>query len=496
MTDLEHSDPTLRDEKDLSIVTPEDDLRDRFTYADSKRLLRKADWHILPILIFLYTSKGMDTSMTSFVATLNKGKNTNILKYLGTDTDKYAFAATVYYVTYIIFEVPSNLIVKWSTPRLHFLRITLFWSVVTMCTAAAHNIAGFLTARAFLGVAEAGLLPGMYWHLTCWYRPDEIAIRLNILAILGSFASILDSFLTYGLSFVDGHGGLAAWQWSYLVVGLLGLPFTVWIYFSYPDFPDSPPSRRQFLTHEEGAFMVARLPPNSARSSDLNVDWAAIRRELRSPLFYGFALFNLCMASCNYGLSFWLPTIISSFGLSHGATTQLLNIPTAAAFIIVTLAIAYFMDHNTRVPKPVIIYSGATGLIGMFVGMIFCKSKAGLYVLIILAQAFLAVMIAPIWVWRSQTFKGSSSAAFSLAVQNTSGQIPGLYTAQFFRSKYAPGYAVSYGVSIVFIGALVIVTSFLWYLTWHSEKETRDIARLRHAVGKDNVVAKEDVHLN
>ena len=92
------------------------------------------------------------------------------------------------------------------------------------------------------------------------------------------------------------------------------------------------------------------------------------------------------MASVSYGISFWLPTIVASFGLTSGPSTQLLNIPTAVAFIVFTLSTAWFLDHDTRVPRPIVVYTGALFLIGMLIGMIFCRSKAGLYVLIIVGR--------------------------------------------------------------------------------------------------------------
>lgn len=85
--------------------------------------------------------------------------------------------------------------------------------------------------------------------------------------------------------FISGKGGLAGWQWAFIITGCLGLVFSSVIFMFLPDWPDSPQTRfRSVLTEEEGRFMVARLPPTTSRSSDENFDWAAIRRELRSPL--------------------------------------------------------------------------------------------------------------------------------------------------------------------------------------------------------------------
>lgn len=77
---------------------------------------------------------------------------------------------------------------------------------------------------------------------------------------------------------------MAGWQWAYVITGLIGFVLATVVFFCLPDWPDSPPSRRQFLSPEEGAFMVARLPPNASKSTDKNFDWQAIKADLKDGL--------------------------------------------------------------------------------------------------------------------------------------------------------------------------------------------------------------------
>jgi len=100
----------------------------------------------------------------------------------------------------------------------------------------------------------------------------------------------------------------------------------------------------------------------------------------------GFAAFQLCTNSALYGVAFWLPSIVSSFGLSTGPRTQLLVIPPAVVSIGASILFAWFVDTDTRIPRPVLAFTGSLALIGFYVGMIVCKSKAGLYVLIIVSR--------------------------------------------------------------------------------------------------------------
>ncbi|ORY35298.1 major facilitator superfamily domain-containing protein [Naematelia encephala] len=309
------------------VQDPDLEARRQFTYEAGEKLKRRVDWHLLPLLILAYLVKNMDGNVVSYVKVMNSGKSTNVLKELDISTDQWADMSTIFTVFFFIFEIPSNLIIKWSTPRLHFVRIMGSWSIVVACTAAVKSMGGLFACRALLGAFEAGLYPGILYQLACWYRPDEIAIRMSALGLLGQFSGIIDALLAF--AYIDGKGGLSGWRWCYLILGLLGFVVTLLIFLFLPDWPDSPPSRRQFLTPEEGTFFAARLPPNSARSTDLNFDWGAIKKELKSPILYGFALIQMLFASGVTGLSFWLPTVIAGFGLTSTANSQLLNIPPA-----------------------------------------------------------------------------------------------------------------------------------------------------------------------
>jgi hypothetical protein len=127
--------------------------------------------------------------------------------------------------------------------------------------------------------------------------------------------------------------------------------------------------------------MVARLPPTTSRSGDANFDWSAIKRELKSPLLCkssirnavdrthvvedGFTAIQIFLNSAQYGVAFWLPTLIAGFGLTSTANSQLLNIPVAGVYIIGALSQAWILDNTTRIPKPAMMLGYLFILAGM-----------------------------------------------------------------------------------------------------------------------------------
>ncbi|KAL8291394.1 hypothetical protein RQP46_002372 [Phenoliferia psychrophenolica] len=166
---------------------------------------------------------------------MNKGEPRNIINELHMTTNDYAWLSTIYTIPFVLAEIPSNLIMKKQTPRLHVTRIVGLWSIAACCHAAATNRAGLLVARFFLGLFEAGLYPGILAQLTYWYRPDELAVRMVVLGLLGSFSGILSAILAWGITFMNGAGGLSAWRYMFLFEGLLGLALAIVAFIWLPN---------------------------------------------------------------------------------------------------------------------------------------------------------------------------------------------------------------------------------------------------------------------
>ncbi|KAK0192494.1 MFS general substrate transporter [Armillaria mellea] len=444
------------------LVQEAEQILSQYTFVETKKILRRVDLHLLPLLMLAYLLKNLDSNIVSYVKTINTGKSTNILKELHMTTNEYGYLSTIFTCTFLAFEVPSNMILKWSTPRLHFCRIIFLWP---------------------------GLFPGILLQMTFWYRPDELAFRMAMITILGQFSNILDALIAYGLAYIDGRHGLSGWQWAFIIVGCLGFVLTAFIFLFLPDYPDSPQGRRQFLTLEEGKFIVDRLPPNSPRQSDANFNWADVRAACKDPLTYGFSFILLCQQTGIAGYTFWLPSIIAGYGFTTTTNAQLLNIPPAVIYIISALSFAWISDHSFKIPRPVYMLISLVLLVGTFIGLAVCQNNAGLLTLILLTAIPYAVYQVMVFPWRSQSTKGSSYASFAFAFQNSIGQIASIFAAQIFQSKYAPRYTIPYIVCIVFFALALLAVLFTWYFSYDTEKQNRRLAKERRMAGKvDNIV--------
>ncbi|CUM63869.1 uncharacterized protein PRCAT00001457001 [Priceomyces carsonii] len=465
--------------------------RDKFGYAYEKKLLRRIDLRLMPLLILLYLCKNLDVNNAGFVKTMNVGASTNILSELNMSVNDWAWVSTIYTIPFILFEIPSTLILKKSTPRIHQFRIAFLWGSSLACHAAVKNKAGLLSLRFLLGMFEAGMFPGALCQLTYWYRPDEITVRMAFLGVLGQFSSILTAFITYGFQFADTKAGLSGWQWVFLIEGLVTILCSFLLLIFLPNFP----SDAKFLTQEEREFIMARLPINSPRASDMDFSRKDIERALKRPLTYSFTCLKMFQNLGGYGLSFWLPTIVQSFGFTTTNQAQLISIPPAALAIISGIFFSWISDRG-YIPKPYIVLLSLSLAIPSFICLTVITNKAALYAFICVATMVSSADGSVLTSWLQQSLIGSTEVMFSFAFSNAWAQIGGIIGPQLFRSEYAPRYTLPYGISLMFLGLALVSLVVTWYLTIDVEKQTRRIKKLRlleTSKGDDGEIIYEDV---
>lgn len=131
-----------------------------------KRIVRKIDWHILPWVCISYLINYLDRVNLGNARTLNNDTpEDNIVQQLDLRGIRYSTAVAVFFVPYVLMEFPSNILLKYFTPRVWIGRIMISWGIVTLCTAAVSSYSGLLVARFFLGLAEAGFYPGVIMYV-------------------------------------------------------------------------------------------------------------------------------------------------------------------------------------------------------------------------------------------------------------------------------------------------------------------------------------------
>ncbi|KAJ3542784.1 hypothetical protein NM208_g395 [Fusarium decemcellulare] len=443
------------------------------TVDEEKRLLRKVDWRLVPFLCMLYLVKKLDESNVSNARIMNKGTERNILTQLDITSNEYNLVTVLYTVPYILAEIPSNLLIKKFKPSRWQSRIMFSWGVVTACTAAVHNTAGLYACRFFLGLTEAGMFPGIILQLSYWYRPDEIAVRCI--------------WISYGFHAVSGSGGLSGWQWLFAVEGIATVLLSVFVFLYLPDFPGN----TKWLSPVEKAFLQARLPQNSPRSSERDFSGREIVRTFKDKRLWLFTL-SWALMTCKIAR---IPATEENHlanPSSDIATAQILNIPISALSIAIILILGY-SANSARYPLPLYPIGCTVVIVAMYSILVAYPNDIGVYIGMMIGIACGTAWFPVMWPWRAQTVNGATGSAFAIGFVNSYGQVGDALGPQMFQEKYQPRNQVPFGLSMGLIGLCGITCGVLWWITRQTEGDTRKHKLARLEARKTNQAVLDDV---
>ncbi|CUA75441.1 Putative metabolite transport protein NicT [Rhizoctonia solani] len=259
--------PSMAEER----LSNNDDIEDR-------ALMRKVDWHLLPILTLLYLLSFLDR------ANIGNAKLDGLTMDIGVQGANYNTALALYFVGYVLWEVPANIVLKRFNPKIWLPTLALAWGIVSVCQGFVKNQAGLFAVRFFLGTAEAGLFPGVIYVFSVYYKRRErhwrVAVFLGGAAVSGAFGGIL----AWAIGKMDGVGGRPGWAWIFILEGLLIVVIAIAAYWLVPNWPD----QASFLTQDERVRLIARSKNDSAGTSE-RFDWKYVIQALSDHLVWAYA---------------------------------------------------------------------------------------------------------------------------------------------------------------------------------------------------------------
>jgi MFS family permease len=270
----------------------------------------------------------------------------------------YGLGAGLFYVTYIIFEVPSNVILARVGARRWIARIMVTWGLISAAMAFVSGPNSFYALRFLLGIAEAGFFPGIVLYLTYWY-PAKYRARVMSAFILGAPLSAVFGAPLCGLLLeLDGMLGLKGWQWLFIAEGIPSALLGIVTLFYLTDRPSEahwlPPQQRNWLEKTLAEERAAREAVHSL----------TLGEALRSPRVIALGLVYFGLLAGLYGVQFWLPQIVKGFGLSNLQTSVVSALP----FAFGTLAMLLWGRRSDRkqeriqhIALPLLVSAAALG---------------------------------------------------------------------------------------------------------------------------------------
>lgn len=321
-------------------VSSSDESELEWTEEEEKAIRHKIDWHTVPLVTLLY--------MLCFLDRINIG-NARI-QGMAVELDlnqgvRFNWALSIFYIVYLLVEVPSNIILKRIGPRFYLPFLVCGFGMVSLCTAFTRDFGGLMAARVFLGIFEGGAMPGMAFFLSCFYKRNELLFRIGIYVSAASIAGAFGGLLATGLSRIPEWGvaamRIATWRNIFFFEGLV----TILVGLLAPIWMPTDPSTAYFLTERERRIAAERLIREHKADPAQNVTVA----DLKSAIFcihnytcaLGFFLINITVQ----GLSVFMPTILEDLGWTN-TRAQLLSVPPYVAACLVAIAVAYGSDKT------------------------------------------------------------------------------------------------------------------------------------------------------
>ena len=381
------------------------------------RTLRRVTLRLIPFLVLCYFVAYLDRVNVGF-AKLTMSQD------IGLTEASYGFGAGIFFIAYFVFEVPSNLFLERFGARTWIARIMVTWGLVAAAMALVSGETSFYVLRVLLGIAEAGFFPGIIFYITLWFPASHRARMIGLFMAAIPLSSVIGAPISGALLGLDGWFGLHGWQWLFVLEALPALILGIVTLFYLTESP----AKAKWLSAEERDWLVGRLA--AERRQREQERQFTVREALLDGRVWLLAFVYFGAVACNYGYTFFLPTIVKSFGLTNLQT----GCVTALPYVAGTISLVLWTRHSDRTGERKLHTAGA-----MFVAVagITASTQLGDPVLKMLALSVAAIGIfaSMPMVWTLPTaFLSGPAAAGGIAVINAVGNLSG------FAGTYAMGW--------------------------------------------------------
>ena len=404
--------------------------------ADLTSATRKLRRRLIPFLFLLYIVAYLDRINVGFAAL-------QMNQALGFSARTYGLGAGIFFLSYVAFEIPSNIILARVGARWWIARIMISWGLVSSAMMFVRGAAGFYALRFLLGVAEAGFFPGLIYYLTRWFPTRERAGTIAAFMTAAVAAGIIGGPISGAFLSLHGIAGLAGWQWLFLLEGLPAVLLGFVVLRFLPERPDD----AAWLSREERESLLARLAEDAvARPAQEHT----IAEALKSGRVWLLALVYFTIPVALYGMGFWLPQIIKS---ESGGTDFEVGLLSAIPYVLGAVGMVWVGRHSDRagerrwhIALAALGGGAAFALSGVLHGP--ALSLAALS----LAMLGLASMFGPFWTLATSSVLVVGAAA-GIALINSVGNI-GVFVGPYLLG-YISDTTHSFTMGLIFIGAVL-----------------------------------------
>ncbi|CZR69881.1 probable permease of the major facilitator superfamily [Phialocephala subalpina] len=432
-----------------------------------KQLRRKIDLLIMPVVIIVYLMNYIDRN--NYAAARLQG----LEKDLHLSSEQYQVALSMFFVAYILMQVPSNLLLNYAgRPAFYLGFFITAWGLVSALTSLVTNYRQIVALRFLLGFVEAPFFAGVLFYLSKWYTKEELAVRMSIFysgsLLSGAFGNLIAAGILKGLA---GKRGLGAWQWLYIIEGTITICIGILVCFILPDFPDTwrllSPEMKQ-VANRRLALEAAEADMDAAgRMSQLH----GLKLALKDPKTYILTVAYWSIAGAG-GFQYFFPTLTATLGYSHYISLVLIAPP--------YLFMVFWSIIHSRISDTLahrfwfFVYPIPLTIAGFIIFM--TTDSFGPRYFSFFLMIFIFAMNGILYSWIANAIpRPPAKRAAALAIINCVANSASIWTPYTYRPQDAPHYRPALGICIGFqaVAALMAVL-----LRWHLQKENQRLARL------------------
>lgn len=395
----------------MSISVSTADVGTSAASIDEKKLISKVAWRLMPLIMICYLFAFFDRINISFA-------KFQLQADLGLSNTAYGLGAGLFVVGYVLFEVPSNMMLYKVGARRWIARIMMSWGIATALMIFVTTEWQFYVLRFLIGAMEAGFAPGVLYYLTLWFPQNYRGRITSTLFLASAFAGLIGAPVSgLVLGHMDGLFDVRGWHWLFLLGGIPCVGLGLVVFFTLKDrIADA-----HWLTADEQGYLASRVAghePNQKHGSLLSA--------LKLPGFAMLALIYFLIQVASYGLNFWAPQLIRSAGTESPTIIGLLTAIPYVCGAISMLVIGRLSDATGERRKFVcgLIVVGAIGFVS---AGIFADHTVFLIVSLALMGTGIIASIPAFWALPPKLLAGAGAgAAGGIALINTVGQMGGI----------------------------------------------------------------------
>lgn len=471
----------------------------------------QVDVRLVPMLSVLYLISQLDR------ANIGNAKIEGMDKDLKLTGLQYNIALSLFFIPYILFEIPSNILLKkFKRPSVYLGTLVTSWGIIMMCHGFVKNFAGLMVVRMILGILEAGFYPGAVYLCTFWYMPKELATRISVFYCFSALSGAFSGLLAAGIAEMDGVAGYRGWQWIFILEGILTIILGI---ACFALLIDSPALSGRWLNPEQIRYLelqhFIKQGGQFSGEKEGGSHWQDFRAVISNPRMWGQAYILLCISACSYGKQilflgdvwkgrltcgignkFTLPSITKAMGFTN-TNAQLMTVPPYIAGAISAIFFARLSDHfYWRMPFvaiPLGMIAVGYSIIISFKGDLPGHVGASMFAVIIACMGIYPVQPA-CSSWAANNLAPTSRRAIGVAFVIATGNIGGIIGSYMFFDSESPSYFTGYGLAIAF-GVTGMIVSFVLEASYiYSNKKRAKLSELdiRSKYSEDELIRMGD----